>query len=333
MKIQKKKVAFIAVVVLFIGFLLVHFIPKPQEEDLKQKYEEELNTKWIEILNQAKVDLDKKNQETFDDFSAKIEAEINKKLDIVKKNIPEIVEDFKGFAFCWKLVFKQAKDAISKSQDTQEAIDEVLYDRYTKYLVEANAIADALLEGLNHSLESNLNNYQADVRDDFQKVSSNSYTNDESKVIIIDTLLDVNKISSEISSKVTGVAIGAILDAITIKSTMACIKKVCAAVVAKVCSSASFAIISSVSDGPLPIGEIVGGVVVVGTTIWTIYDIYQITKVLPQEMETSLNQGVETLRDNLISNVKKQAEESFKLYTEAGDQFNQQLNAEINEIK
>jgi hypothetical protein len=50
-------------------------------------------------------------------------------------------------------------------------------------------------------------------------------------------------------------------------------------------------------------------------------------------METSLNQGVETLRENLISNVKKQAEESLKLYTEAGDQFNQQLNAEINEIK
>lgn len=324
-KNSKMKVFHIIIVLLFVVFLLVHFIP--QRESLNEKYDR--------IVKEATTEFEKQNQTAFDKFSddiSKAEIEINKRLDAAKNNIPEIVEDFKGFAFCGKLVYKQAKDAISKSEDTQEAIDEVLYDRYTKYLVEANAIADALLEGLNHSLESNLNNYQANVLDDFQKVN-NSYTNDESKVIIIDTLLDVNKISSEISSKVTGIVIGVIIDAITIKSTMAVIKKVCAAVVAKVCSSVSFATISSVSDGPLPWGEIVGGVVVVGTTIWSAYDIYQITKVLPQEMETSLNQGVETLRESLISNVKKQAEESLNLYTEAGDQFNQQLNAKINGIK
>lgn len=324
-KLRLKKGILGVIIFLFIGFLLVHFI-LPPPNPIKEKYNK--------IVENATLEFKKQNQVAFDNFStdiSSVEIEINKRLDVATNNIPEIVKDFSSLGFCGKLVLKQAKDVILKSNDAPEAVNEVLNDRYINYLVEAKAIADESLQKLNHQLASNLNNYQADVIAEFEQVNSN-YSNDVSK-IIIDTILDVNKISSEISSSVAGVAIGTIIDVITIKSTLALLKKVCSGVVAKVCSSASIAAISAAADGPLPIGDIVGAAVVVVTTIWTGYDIYQITKVLPREMETSLIQGVETLRQDLILNIKNQAEESLKLYNDAGTKFNHQLNAEIDAMK
>ena len=94
-KDSKIKVFYIIIVLLFVVFLLVHFIP--QRESLNEKYDR--------IVKEATTEFEKQNQTAFDKFSddiSKAEIEINKRLDAAKNNIPEIVEDFIGFAFCGK---------------------------------------------------------------------------------------------------------------------------------------------------------------------------------------------------------------------------------------
>ena len=62
------------------------------------------------------------------------------------------------------------------------------------------------------------------------------------------------------------------------------------------------------ADGPFPIGDCIGGVVAIGGTAWTAYDLYRVTKTLPSEMQNYMTSMI----DNYQRDIKHKALERAK---------------------
>jgi len=70
----------------------------------------------------------------------------------------------------------------------------------------------------------------------------------------------------------------------------------------KMVGTATAAATSAVADGPLPIGDIVGGVITIGGLTWTAYDIYNVTKTMPEELKKGVMVSVYDTRQKLLDN-------------------------------
>ena len=74
---------------------------------------------------------------------------------------------------------------------------------------------------------------------------------------------------------------------------------------------------SAMADGPLPIGDAIGGAVVLGSTCWTAYDIWQATEVLPKELGKSLRAIANDCEAKTVSDYKDAGDEIYKIYRNA----------------
>jgi hypothetical protein len=53
---------------------------------------------------------------------------------------------------------------------------------------------------------------------------------------------------------------------------------------------------AAVADGPLPIGDVIGVALTVGGTAWSIYDLRQLSKQLPKDLENTLLNSIDNCR-------------------------------------
>ena len=101
--------------------------------------------------------------------------------------------------------------------------------------------------------------------------------------------------------------VGGALELAMIKSSYDVIKKLVLTVAEvalsstakKMVGSATAAAGCAVADGPLPIGDIVGGVITVAGLGWSAYDIYSVTKTMPDEMKREILKQIDEVRKAL----------------------------------
>lgn len=102
----------------------------------------------------------------------------------------------------------------------------------------------------------------------------------------------------------------------------------CAPIAKKMAGSVVIAGASATADGPLPIGDAIGAGVAIGGFIWTGYDIYKVTKSMPEELKQGLLTAVHDSRQKLLDN----AEENLKRESEACLRFAEDRIKEIRQI-
>jgi hypothetical protein len=89
----------------------------------------------------------------------------------------------------------------------------------------------------------------------------------------------------EVAKAVACTAAGKVVEKATVSTVVSLLGKAAARQAGTMAAGAGAAI----ADGPLPIGDIVGGVAVVGCTLWTWWDINKATNVLPEKLAETLN--------------------------------------------
>ena len=90
---------------------------------------------------------------------------------------------------------------------------------------------------------------------------------------------------------------GLALEAIFLKTLIRSLSRALGAAAARLAASWGGAAASAVADGPLPFGDIIGVVMGVGGTIWSVYDLWQCRVRLPLEISAVLNAAVDSCRD------------------------------------
>ena len=86
------------------------------------------------------------------------------------------------------------------------------------------------------------------------------------------------------------------IEAVMIRSTLASVSRICGSVIARMSTCAVGGGAAAIADGPLPIGDIIGIALTVGGTAWSIYDLHQLSKQLPKDLENTLLNSIDNCR-------------------------------------
>ena len=78
-------------------------------------------------------------------------------------------------------------------------------------------------------------------------------------------------------------------EAVCIRQTVAVVSSLLGKAAARQVGTMAAGVGAAAIDGPLPIGDIVGGIAVLGCTAWTGWDVYKATKVLPANLAKTLD--------------------------------------------
>lgn len=102
---------------------------------------------------------------------------------------------------------------------------------------------------------------------------------------------------------------GAALEAAFWRSGSRSVARLFAAAAAKFCGSAAAGGACAAADGPLPVGDLVGGLLTIGGGLWTAYDLYEVSCVLPRQLAEELHAGVGECETRLFADCEARAAE------------------------
>ena len=288
-------------------------------------------------LEQQKLELEKKK------FAADVELRIQK----YKGDVAETVEHYRkklplseaeaafrksedgasfiaskeglcGFKCCVSLAYKMAYDKVKGITRTEDAISPIVKEKIVDEIEKAVAAYARWTTDFQKELATEESALAADLA-----VKSKSF---ESAVSVFSeenaksVSLAVDAFSRDVQDhayKAAEAAVSLALETVMIKTSYTAIKNVVVRLAGVALSSAvkragaSIAAggTAAVVDGPLPIGDIIGAVLTVGGLSWTAYDIYVVTKTMPDEMNAKIREEIvqtrKALEEKALANLQK----------------------------
>ena len=271
-----------------------------------------LEEKFRQKVLQEEMKYQQKNIELFNDFEIKLREIINRNFDAAENEIPSVVKDFSGFGACNKLCYKMAKDKIKGTTDAQDAIETSL-NKVLDHCSAGTAEVDNLLKNYEIRLAENSNQFRASIAEELKNPEYISLDTSSIEKLA----QDINIIHTSVYRNVTSTVaaeIGAGLELLFIRTTCQIFSTIFAKTAAKMAGSATAGVISAAADGPLPVGDVIGGVITVAGLSWTAWDIYQAKKVLPEKLDRQLHDSVAEFRSEINKRAKDQAQKLLDEY-------------------
>lgn len=331
----------IAMAALIAGFILIHSITPssgaigPQvvnPERIKQETPETTydSTALRQQVNRLTMDYQADCKRLLAQYMNLLETNINPEFNQAKNAIPRVVDDLSSFSACVKLSYKAAKDKLKDTHDFEDAYMEVIDGPIVQPCLRANRVASEMLQNLNQKLKERYARYAMDLA----AVCRESDEKTEIPPQDLSRLLACIQTTAASSQKLQQVklfaAVGVAVEAIFFRQTCSAIVKLFAKPVAKICGSLGVGGICAAADGPIPIGDIIGGVLAVGGLAWTAYDVYDVTCVMPGELRSELSNGIDETRTKLLEESRAKVRELVSIYQNIGGALQAELTEELN---
>jgi hypothetical protein len=109
-----------------------------------------------------------------------------------------------------------------------------------------------------------------------------------------------------LTAEVLGASMAAFIEALFIRTTIETICHVAGVAIGRLSQSAALAGACAFADGPLPIGDIIGVVIAVGGSVWTIYEIRQAAQAMSQlqpTMDQALQASLQKLEEDAFQRI------------------------------
>ena len=281
-------------------------------------------------INRLTMDYQADCNQLLSQYMNLLETNINPEFNQAKDAIPRVVDNLSSFSACVKLSYKAAKDKLKDTHDFEDAYMEIIDGPVVQPCLRANHAASEMLQNLNQQLKERYARYTMDLA----AVCSKSGENAEIPPQNLNRLLECINTTATSSQKLQQVkliaAAGVVIEAIFFRQTCNAIVKLFAKPVAKICGSLGAGGICAAADGPIPVGDIIGGVLAVGGLAWTAYDVYDVTCVMPGELRSELNSGIDETRSKLLEETRTRVRELVGTYQSIGGLLQAQLVKEIN---
>lgn len=124
--------------------------------------------------------------------------------------------------------------------------------------------------------------------------------------------IEESKTNLRIDEVVNGICLS--FDAVAIRKIYVTTASILGKITARQAASLTTGVGCCAVDGPLPIGDCVAVLVFVGGTAWSIYDIYEVVSILPNEMKVTLNEITEEFINRSLEEVKSVGELRYRNY-------------------
>lgn len=208
-----------------------------------------------------------------------------------------------GFKCCVSLAYKMAYDKIKDTDRTGEAIEPLVKAKISAPIEKAIGVYAKWSEDYKRELQKAAQVFALDIAARGQRFSEEIMLLSEADAKAASAAIDkfVWEVESHASEAVAAL-VGAGVEMALIKTSYETIKRLVVAIATKALESSAARIGTAaaagagtaVADGPLPIGDAIGAIIVVGGLAWTAYDIYKVTRNMPDEM-----------RDQIIVDIRK----------------------------
>lgn len=246
-----------------------------------------------------------------------------------------------GFGVCVSLAHKMGYDKIKGTSRTEEAIRPVLQEHLVTPLSEAIATYATALERYQETLIRERGALHRDLMAACKELEALTQGLDALSPEALSraeaAIGDMEGQFREIAEETALMSVAVPAEVLLIKTTaqaftqlfVGFLRPLFAKAIARLGTSAVAAGTSSLVDGPLPFGEIVGAAIFVGGSAWTGWDIYRITKAMPKTIRNNMHATIDNVRDDLITTAQKRARELAEACRTDARDLNARLGALI----
>ena len=259
------------------------------------------------------------------------EAAIDRHFDESRDNVEKVVENFTSIKVCAKLAWKLAKDGICEgSHEVQAAIQPIVEPNIIRPCMAGYGEASHQLRLCQQKLQASGNQLSADLIEQTGMMRGDDSFDDKVLGDFNDNMEKVNAVVMQQATTTMGLAVGAAIDVLCIRSTISTIKALLDWIASRMVTSAGTATVMAAADGPLPIGDIAAAVIMVGATAWSGYDLYQVTHKLPKQMRTELINTIETTRKAVKKELHQKVEEMERQQRQLREKMEQQALQQVD---
>lgn len=257
-------------------------------------------------------------------FSGELEEKISPDFDSAADSVPQVVGELCRFKVCMKLCYKAAKDKLRGTHDFADAYMSVLDKPVIQPCLHANAVATDMLQNLQQRLKERHAQYAMELAA-VCKNTQNAARLSESQEELLNMLNEFSGSVQSAALKATLAGVGVVLEVIFIRETCRYAVKFFAKPVVRICASLGIGGICAAADGPLPVGDIAGAVLAVGGLAWTAWDVYDVSRIMPEKLQSELYSNISTAKTILLKESCERAGTLLSLYLQEGKRLDSEL--------
>lgn len=300
-------VAILVLACLFMGWLMKSSFMSAAGAGSSFSASQEVTDEQIAVmLQEHTTEYQRRNRQLLEEFKARVKTIGKEDFAHARSNVPRFVKNTTSFSFCSKMCYRLAVDAF---QDSATAMELLGPELGTNIVVPCAQGQEKILDALNDfilKLQENDTQYRAGLAElaKSEEFQASGLTAPEA------FWTDVQKLTITIRGNAFDTvctALGTGLEIFFIRQSLRTISAGMAPLIAKISASLSIGGTAAVADGPLPIGDIIGGTVALGGMAWTAYDLYKITKTLPRKLRQEVTQTIDRAETDMRSESLKYA--------------------------
>lgn len=240
------------------------------------------------VMEKLKAGYLKSVERHYADFSNRVEEVAKVEFAKVRSGVPALTEKFGTLARCTDLFKDAVADRIKGGDRVGERIRRDLEEDYYRGLYGARDKVVACLEDLVLDLDSAGKTYRLSVESELASERLPGDARYGKFLVECSERIDAKKTELETAQNIAAVSVA--IEAMLIRQTVSTVTKTIGKTAARQAATMAAGVGAAVVDGPLPVGDVIAVVSVVGCTAWTGYDVWNATKVLPGELRRTLTE-------------------------------------------
>ena len=251
-------------------------------------------------------------QRHYRNFLSDIERVGASQFDAVRRSIPGIVEQYGTFSRCKDLFKTIVADKLKGGNETESSIRHDLEAEYYRGLYAARDKVQECLGSFVRSAESAREAFKLELEAELGSVELPG--DDAYKALLVECGERIEQKKNDLKWGQIDAGVALALEAVCIRQTVAAVARILGKTAVRQAGTMAAGAGAALSDGPLPVGDIIGGAAVVGCTAWSAWDVYKATKVLPAELRATLETTTRKCEQQTLDEVKSTGEKVYKVY-------------------
>lgn len=237
-----------------------------------------------------------------DEFNSSVEAVARSRFGQVEYMVPSVADRFGTLSRCAGLVKCLAVDKVKGGNSTEDMVNEELEKDFYVALYAARDAVGECVKTYAARMENARSRYGLALNG---LGATEEFADDARYNAVLSAASQKIEVSkAELRSGQNAAAISAAVELIFIRQTVSMVAKVLGKIAAREAGAALAGAGAAAADGPFPIGDVIGGVVFLGSTAWSGYEVYKATKVLPARLSESMCDAVDSSRSQCVADAK-----------------------------
>ena len=206
----------------------------------------------------------------------------------VRASIPAVADKFGGFSRCKDLFKDMVIDKIKGDNRVAKSLNADLERDYYNSLYAARDKVVACLEDLVLNLDAVRKEYLFSME---KELALECLPGDEAyEKMMKECSVRIEEKKLELKSAQNVAAVTIAIEALLVRQTVAAVARLLGNALARQVAALGAGAGAAIVDGPLPVGDIIGGAIALGGLGFAVRDIYKATKVLPTELRKALTE-------------------------------------------